>query len=99
MFFRCHEMVINEFTNSKPSDFAKKYGTKTDADVKIEQNLKKKIQNISAGEDDAVVKKTLPERLLQQQFCRIGKKCIVESSGFRLSDSSLLECGKVSKIT
>ena len=37
-------MVINEFTNSKPSDFAKKYGTKTDTDVKIEQNLKKKFK-------------------------------------------------------
>ena len=95
MFYRCHEMVINEYINSKPSDFAKKYGTKTDPDVKIEQNLKK---NNSADENDAIVKKTLPERLLQQNFCRISKKCIVESPGFRLSDSPLLERGKVSKI-
>ena len=29
-------MVRNEYINSKPSDFAKKYGTKTDSDVKIE---------------------------------------------------------------
>ena len=92
-------MVINEYINSKPSDFAKKYGTKTDPDVKIEQNLKKKFKISVLTRMTPSVKKTLPEAwLLQQNFCRISKKCIVESSGFRLSDSPLLECGKVSKI-